>query len=172
MYDLITDNLFIHPSIHLSNQIKWSINHLWPNYHLIHMSLIVIFSWSVGWVLWIDREAFTQTDELHCVIHTNHKAGWRQTCYDPPRGLRPSSRAVRWRRWPTWRLLPRLSPPSALHVNNSINPAAAPLPGRRRPSCFREATCADRGDDTTRTHSTLATCVHNARLPQARALQT
>lgn len=30
-------------------------------------------------------------DKLLYIIHTNHKAEWRQTCYDSPRGLRPPS---------------------------------------------------------------------------------
>ena len=70
-------------------------------------------------------------DKLLYIIHTNHKAEWRQTCYDSPRWLRPpsaSARAVRWRRW----LLLLDSPPSALHVNNSISPAAR-APAKKMP---------------------------------------
>ena len=83
-------------------------------------------------------------DKLLYIIHTNHKAEWRQTCYDSPRWLRPpsaSARAVRWRRW----LLLLDSPPSALHVNNSISPAAR-APAKKNARVGREkkeakATC-------------------------------
>lgn len=64
--------------------------------------------------------------KLSCgyIIHTNHKAEWRQTCYDSS-GKAPPPPDVSSLLWPTSRLRPLLvaSPPSALHVNNSISPA-------------------------------------------------
>lgn len=67
----------------------------------------------------------------HYCFYTNHKAEWRQTCYDSLRGLRPPRREkplqqsgrVAGRRRGSSSSSP-VSPPSALHVNNSISPAA------------------------------------------------
>ena len=105
-------------------------------------------------------------DKLLYIIHTNHKAEWRQTCYDSPRWLRPapsSARAVRWRRWPL--LLD--SPPSALHVNNSISPAAL-APAKKMPVSDvkknAKATCVitkqGRGHANTLSEARRCVCCH------------
>jgi len=100
------------------------------------------------------------------IFHMNHKAEWRQTCYDFPRGLplhppsSSSSRAVS--RSPVASLGSSSSSSSsscsscsssALHENNSISPAAQ---GQRKKS---KATCANNSKHGThmRTHTRART---------------